>query len=330
MFFWLTITPRCHTIYIVNDDLEMIMKSLFPIVVAGIVLAGCQTTTAQNSVNEKFTVTSSDIKSVAYNPQYAKNKDFIKTPIRDFKVPDNFTMIDDWNSFWTFHDDNIRGRFPDSGGGPIEYYSKKIDIEKCLYDLQRTNTITSSKTNDSADSAAVQAMCYAGFAQRFAHDPHNGVELYKSILTYWIENDVIKNWKTTGNKVSLRGRNQRVDWVYHITTSVSKIASHYSVWHRLYKFDADMHKKVDELFTTYAATFSHYDAYQKSGSHFSKLCNVKSSKPRIWKNSTNDHCGSYNMHQAVGLITYGLEFENQLVFDRGVQHLEIMISAFEL
>lgn len=313
------------------------MKSLFPIIAAGFVLAGCQTTGAQNSLtqpfegfgSEKAIVTSSDVKSVAYNPQYARNKDFIKTPIRDFKVPDNFTMIDDWNAFWTFHDDNIRGRFPDSGGGPIDTYATHIDIDKCLYDLQRTNTITAAKTPRASNVAILQAMCYAGLAQRFAHAPRKGVETYKQILTYWIENDVVKDWKSSANKLPLRGNNARVDWVYHFATSVSKLASHYSLWHKFYNFDDEMHQKVDDLFTTYAARFTYFDVYKQSGPFFMNLCNIKSSKPKIWTNGTNDHCGSYNMHQAVGLITYGLEFENQLVFDRGVQHLEIMIAAFD-
>lgn len=305
------------------------MKTLFPIVAAGLFLAGCQTTTAQNSLTQPFEGFGSE--TVSINVQHSKYKDFYKTIYRDLKVPSNFTFVNDWETFYQWHDNNVTGFFP-SDSGKMTYYqyeepnpAMRTDAKECVEDIKRLDTLKSTKGG--GDLADMMGACRAMIAQQFMHNPEKNVNIYKDIWMHWLDNKTLYNANKIQSRLPTSGRVRSVDFAYATSYIVSSMSAHYAIWHRLYDFDKATHDAIDDMLTDFTTKYNYYTAYKRAGSNFAKLCNPTLNG--ALKTPTNDHCGSFNSIQSVGYIYYGLEFENQTVFDEGVKHLEILLAQFD-
>ena len=53
----------------------------------------------------------SSYRKPATNPQHARYSRFIKTPLRDFTVPSDFTLVDNWASFMANNQRVIAGKY---------------------------------------------------------------------------------------------------------------------------------------------------------------------------------------------------------------------------
>jgi len=251
------------------------------------------------------------------NPQHAGYSDVIKTRYRNLIVPTDFSLIDDWGAMLRFHDDHITGRHGDERRG-AKYSDTNVD--QCVHDLSTTVTMTSVPTGQELPWAA--AKCHAMISQRFNNAPRDAVDQYRQILLYWQQNGVLEDAMSTLQAQ----RRDRGDYDYALRSSVAKMMAHYAVYHRLYRFEPNEHRKIDTMFSRFSNRYRYYTAYDGRGSHFETLCDIDRPKtPR----GTNDHCGSINTRVAVGATLYGLEFANQVVFDHGIRSVEIMLATFD-
>lgn len=273
----------------------------------------------------------------AHHPQYENYKDLIETPLRNLKVFDNFTLVDDFEAFMVWHDENTTGKFPDDSGN-IAYQSEhNLVIEECLNNA-KTLTGTSSVSSGIEEGAfteddytyahtEAQGRCQNVLSQRFMHNPIKGAKEYANILLYWIENDILNNINQTTKRMPVSNA-RRSSFTYATRSRVGDSLAHYALYHRLYGLSELEQKQVDKMVTTFAKDYDYYAAFKASGPNFRMLCNLGKGAT-VTPGGGNDHCGSPNLRIALGATLYGLEFNNQIVFDYGIRHLEIALATFD-
>ena len=289
------------------------MKQILIAITAASILAGCQTTTMPVEAKEKPTTI-----KVASNPQYERYKSFIKTPMRDFKVDPDFSLIQDEKYFMNY----IRYRVPQKlkYPGPRSYRTN-FDGDKCHQDLKSLTTVNAMRNHQPDSIVWSMNVCLEIIASDFSKNPSNNT--YKEVLLDWVDSGILKN----ANKLSSKEEGISTDMTFVIRAVIGNFMGHYAVYHPFYNLTEEQHKSVDNMFTEFVKTYKYYNKFASKGPYFKKLCDVKN--PASWsKNNkgSTDHCGTVNGHIAVGATYYGTEFGNQLVFDYGVQATEIMLA----
>jgi hypothetical protein len=252
--------------------------------------------------------------------QYERYKTVIKTPLRGLQVDAGFSLVDDWASFMLYHDKHVKGR-EGYDENALSYYGDKIDVSQCSSDLGSTDTKVSSKERDQNFPSLVNR-CHNMLAQLFRIDPAVNVSNYRQIIDHWLDNDVLSR----ANIIQARQRREAADYAYALSSNVAKIMAHFALYHPLYDYSDDEMADVIKMFEKFTATYNYYLPFQEKGQYFAELCNL--GRPTVPK-GTNDHCGSFNTRMAVGATLFGLEFDSQLVFDKGIQHTEIMLATFD-
>lgn len=288
---------------------------------AFILLAACVTVAAQD---EQVASVSQDNSQTATRParilQYERYKTVISTPLRGLAVNADFNLIDNWSSFMRYHDNHVKGR-ERYDENMLSFYGDRIDVTKCAFDLGRTDTKASSRERDQNLPSLVNR-CHNMLAQLFRINPAVNVSHYRQIIDYWLENDIL----TRANSLQTQQGSGGTDYAYALSSNVAKMMAHFALYHPLYAYPDDGMDKIVEMFEQFSASYNYYSPFQQRTQYFSGLCNLSS--PTAPK-GTNDHCGSFNTRMAVGATLFGLEFGSQLVFDKGIQHTEIMLATFD-
>ena len=252
--------------------------------------------------------------------QHGRYRSFIKTPLRDLVAVDNFRLVDNWPAFMQYHDRYVTGR-ESSNSGALDFYADKIDVNHCSEDMSKTNTKVSSKVAQQTLPAIVNR-CHNMLAQLFRIDPYDNVSYYREIIDYWLDNGTLEQANSLQARMGRQGR----DYAYALSSNVAKMMAHFSLYHRLYGYSENKKSEVIEVFERFAVTYDYYRPFQAGGPYHSELCNLR--RPTVPK-GTNDHCGSFNTRMAVGATLMGLEFGSQIIFDKGVLHVEIMLATFD-
>jgi len=251
----------------------------------------------------------------ARNPQWHRYETQIATPLRALRVPSDFTLVENWTDLMQVHDRRLTGDFDEES----HYYSSRIDFDKCVADLSSTTTTTSSISGDEG-VVPISAMCHSMLGARFNNNPKKYAGYYRQILLNWLTEGTLHN----ANRLQARSP-QPNDYAYALQSNVAKVMGHYAIYHRLYGLDNASHEAVVRMMEDFVASYDYYWAFRKMGPYFAKLCDLR--RPRVV--AGNNHCGSFNTRMAVGATLFGLEFENQTVFDKGVQNTEIMLAMFD-
>ena len=253
--------------------------------------------------------------------QHARYSKHIATPFRDLKVSEDFTLIDNFDSFMAFHESYLKGKLPDNRGF-FNFRSKgqNINFEFCVEDIIRTNR---NKAKPTFGMQSATAYCGQMISQRFLNDTQNGIKNYRKIILGWLESGIIHNPNKFGKKLS---KNMMESWPYAISSNVPNILTHYALYHKLYGFSASIHQDIIQMGEAFYAQWDYYPLLIRGMPFKQKLCNLKSQYKVVV--GTNDHCGSYTARMATGGIYFGLEFNSQLAFDTGIRHLEIMLATF--
>lgn len=256
----------------------------------------------------------------AHNPQYAAYQAQIETALRGLSVRDDFTLVDDPGALMQYHARHITGR-ESRYGGMLSFYGNQIDVSQCSADLGRTNSKASSKISGQ-NLPSIVNRCHNMLAQLFRMDPVQNVGQYRAIVDYWLANDILIN----ANAIQSRMGAEATDYAYALSSNVAKVMAHMAVYHRLYGYSDSEMQQVVSMFEEFAATYDYSRPFRLKGDYFAKVCNL--SRPVV-PEGTNDHCGSFNTRMAVGATLFGLEFGSQLIFDKGIQHTEIMLATFD-
>ena len=280
------------------------------------------------SANEIKDLESSLSASIAARPklkksrhrQHAKYSKHIATPFRDLKVSEDFTLIDDFDSFMGFHEKYIKGQLPDDKGIFNFRARQGFDFDFCVEDFIST---TSKKANPSKGVQNVTAYCGNMISQRFLNNPERGLEHYRKIILGWLDNGIVQNPNAFSKNIPNKLMSE---WPYAISSNVPNILSHYAIYHRLYSFDQFTHQSILRMGEAFYAQWDYYPELIKSGDVNRALCNLKSQTKVV--RGSNDHCGSFSFRMATGGIYFGLEFNSQIAFDTGIRHLEIMLATF--
>jgi len=253
--------------------------------------------------------------------QHARYSKHIATPFRDLKVSEDFTLIDNFDSFMAFHESYLKGKLPDNRGF-FNFRSKgqNINFEFCVEDIIRTNR---NKAKPTFGMQSATAYCGQMISQRFLNDTQNGIKNYRKIILGWLESGIIHNPNKFGKKLS---KNMMESWPYAISSNVPNILTHYALYHKLYGFSASIHQDIIQMGEAFYTQWDYYPLLIRGMPFKQKLCNLKSQYKVVV--GTNDHCGSYTARMATGGIYFGLEFNSQLAFDTGIRHLEIMLATF--
>ena len=69
-------------------------------------------------------------------PNHKKYRDFIKTPLRDLKVTEEMTLVDNFADVLRYHRVHTKGKARENDG-MVAFYSLKIDFETCVPSLSR-------------------------------------------------------------------------------------------------------------------------------------------------------------------------------------------------
>jgi len=256
---------------------------------------------------------------IVKNPQYEKYKNIIKTPITDFKVNNDFTLVKNVRKFKKHVSEVVPiqlGTVP----GPRGFYNN-YNGDKCVDDLSTMTTVSAIKNYQKGSLVWSNAVCRNIIAWDFSKNVRNNA--FKHIILYWLENNILKN----ANKLKSKHADHRADMTYVIRATVSNVMGHYAVYHNLYNLSDEQHNAVDRMFTEFVTGYDYYSNISKRGPYFAKLCDVKN--PKSWAKKlkgTNDHCGTAVANIAVGATYYGVEFGNQAVFDYGAQAIEIFLG----
>ena len=253
--------------------------------------------------------------------QHARYAKHIATPFRNLKVSEDFTLIDNFDSFMAFHESYLNGKLPDDVGF-FSFRSKgqNIDIEFCAKDLINTTT---NFSNPEMSINEVTAYCVQMISQRFLNDTQSGIKNYRNIILGWLENGIIHNPNVFSKKLPEKMMGV---WPYAISSNVPHILSHYALYHKLYGFSSSIHQDIIKMGEAFYTQWDYYQPIIRGMPFKQKLCNLKSQYKVVV--GSNDHCGSFNARMATGGIYFGLEFNSQLAFDTGIRHLEIMLATF--
>ena len=252
--------------------------------------------------------------------QHAKYAKYIATPFRNLKVNENFTLIDDFNSFMGFHEKYIEGQLPDDIGLFSNRARQGFDFDFCVEDLIST---TSKKSNPFKGVQQVAVFCAQMISQRFLNNPERGLEHYRKIILGWLDIGIVQNPNAFSKNIPNKLMSE---WPYAISTNVANILSHYAIYHRLYSFDQFTHQSILRMGEAFYAQWDYYPEIIKYGDFKGTLCNLKSQTKVV--RESNDHCGSFTFRMATGGIYFGLEFNSQIAFDTGIRHLEVMLATF--
>ena len=259
-----------------------------------------------------------------YDPQYEKYKSLIATPMRDFKVYDAFTLVDDeeWDQLSTYHDHYITGRWELRGQADWEI-RQGIDPTKCL-DSAKHFTTEAGGAKYNYEWQAVVAKCTNILYGKFYNEPFKGAADLKEILLYWHENDILKNMN---DREATINTNVATNMTYAVMSKVGQMMAHLSLYHRYYDLTEQEYLSIDQMFTEFVTSYNYYNSFKRKGNFTREVCNL-SGKGNTVK-TTNDHCGSFNLRIATGATLYGLEFGNQTVYDYGIRKLEITLATFD-
>ena len=268
------------------------------------------------------------------NWQHYQFRDFIASSFRNLVVPNDFTLIDDYDRFMSFHYDIYKNQVPDSTG-EIERFSKGIDINKCVQDLGSTLSVTSITGTKItvAPNAPPKVMGIGGMSnacslmlqQRFLHDPKSGINNYKEIHKAWLKNGRLAHVNEVMRKLP-KTVERLGAYAYNAQSVTARLISHYTFYHRDYHYDKETHHKIVAMMEQFYLKLNLYESYSKIGTLQSKICDLKSTFKLV--RGTNDYCGSIAFRMAVSAILFGLEFENQKIFDAGIRYLEIKLATF--
>lgn len=249
--------------------------------------------------------------------QHTKYADHIASKYRGLKVPRNFSLVDDFDDFMSYHNLFV-GKAKDKRF-QTDYYSDRIDVDKCAVDFENLMTIESAKVSGLDVAAVGSMMCASSLRQRFMNMPDEGVGAYKSVIRGWLGNGRLIHSHEIMRKIP---EGMLADYGYNVASVVSFVLGHYAWYHPLYNFseieNAEVIKAAEIFFTKFNT-----DDFLNRGT---KLCDLKS-KYKITPRG-NDHCGSFNRRLAESAIVFGLEFGNQNIFDAGVRRLEVHLSTF--
>jgi hypothetical protein len=254
--------------------------------------------------------------SPAHNPQWQDYSDAIVSPLRGLTVPSNFTLVEDWSTLMSVHMTHLSGQYDVAS----HFYAPRIDFDRCVDDLSSTTSTTSSRSGQEG-VVPISAMCHAMLATRFNNNPSRYASSYANILLNWLDQSTLKN----ANYLQSRFPNRPNDFNYALYSNVAKVMAHYALYHRLYEFDDLTHAAIVQMLEEFVSTYEYYPAYQRMGQYYSLLCDLS----RAEVIGGNDFCGSWNTRMAVGATLFGLEFESQVIFDKGIQHIEIMLAMFD-
>ena len=252
--------------------------------------------------------------------QHSRFSKHIATPFRDLKVSEDFTLIDNFDSFMGSHESYLKGKLPDQNH-PFSYRVEQgINFDKCVEDFIQT---TSNKSYPTMPMHGVTAYCGNMISQRFLNSPETGIENYREILLGWLENGIIENPNKFGKLLSEKVMRE---WTFAISNNIPNILTHYALYHQLYNFDQQIHQSILNMGEAFYTQWDYYPLIIRGSSFSQKLCNLKSQYKVVV--GSNNHCGTFNASMATGGIYFGLEFSSQLAFDTGIRHLEIMLATF--
>jgi hypothetical protein len=257
--------------------------------------------------------------------QHARYAKHIATPFRDLKVSENFTLIDDFDSFIKMHERKLKGKLPNTLG-PLSYLlDQDLSLEECanIFDKKSLKNAIGSPGADSPQIHDFALNCGNIISQVFLDDPNKGVNIYRKILEDWLMHGIIQN--PNHYIKNIPGNNSQA-WAYAISSFVPNIFAHYSIYHKLYDFDPTTHQNIINMGEAFFAQWDYYPVIVKENEWRTKICDLTSQFKIV--RSTNDHCGSYTFRMATGGIYFGLEFNSQIAFDTGVRNLEVMMATF--
>lgn len=256
--------------------------------------------------------------------QHARYANHVVTPFRNLKVDNDFTLIDDYESFMYFHRNKVAGRLPDSKGAFSYHVRQGLDYNFCLEDIINTNS-TKSDPSGIRGIQDVGWRCSNMISQRFLNNPSEGIDAYKEVLIGWLGNGIIANPNRYGRILS---QQMMGEWPYAISSNVPNFLTHYAIYYESYNFDEETHNRVISMGESFYREWDYYPLLTRgSGQEFTRaLCDLRSRTKVV--RGTNDHCGSFNARMATGGIYFGMQFGRQVAFDTGVRHLEIMLATF--
>ena len=259
-----------------------------------------------------------------YDPQYETFKDIIATPLRDFKVYEEFTLVDEveWKQLTAYHDQYITGRWDLRGQSDWEI-RQGIDPAKCL-DSAKNFTTEAGGPKYNYEWQVVVAKCTNILYGKFYNEPYKGAEGLKEILLYWHENDILKNMNDQEATINT---NVATNMTYAVMSKVGQMMAHLSLYHRYYDLTDQEYISIDQMFTAFVTTYNYYNSFGRKGDFTRTVCNLSGKGNTV--RTTNDHCGSFNLRIATGATLYGLEFGNQTVYDYGIRKLEITLATFD-
>lgn len=272
-----------------------------------------------SDMNEQTQTVSTVVTGPKDLPNHRRYRTSITTELSELKVSKDMTLVDDFDALMAFHNRNTNLKASEQGG-TVEYYSSIIDFENCVPDLSRTNTMVGSK--NAPNFGAYTNYCHNMIAYQFLIDPQKNVSHYKQIIDYWVENRVLEK----ANSLQRMMGKASQDYAYALSTNVAKVMAHFAIYHPLYQYDEEQMQRIENMFENFAASYDYYAAFRGSGTYFETLCNLRNPNA---PDGTNDHCGSFNTRMAVGATLLGIELGNQVIFDKGIQHVEVMLATFD-
>jgi hypothetical protein len=266
------------------------------------------------------------------HPQYHKDKELIETPLRALKVPTEFKLVDNFTTFMDWHYKNTFDNMRDTDL-EVDFQRQFVDPDLCVDDLINTITQKSMVNNASGESdqiTTISAKCHMMTSQRFSNNPETGVVAYQRILSSWLEQGTLK-------KANAYRRKYDQPYDYGVRHSAANLMAHYAVYHELYDFSEEKHQGIVDMFETWVTTYKAYPGTDRVLGSLN-VCDLKT--PHAVQKSfhatvngvskvNQDHCGSLVGRMAVAGVFFGLQFNNQAIFDAGIRYTEIFMAVMD-
>lgn len=289
-------------------------KNLAVLALAGLTLAGCQSTQA-GTVFKNGVVSSSQPTTTAYVAMDTNTKNIVPNALRNIKVVDNWQPVKNYKlavseeAFQYTHDDDVMRGFVE----------KDFGADKCQDMLKKASYKGRSKYNGSnMDLWYTRCSAYA-----IGQGKQGNKQYMADILLAWADNNV-----------SLKGTGGPGNWTtlgYQIPSTMGTFAQYYGFHYQSFPFTDEQRSRVDAHLK--AQMMRHRFGNIGSGPRHNKNCYVDVPEKKMIQAYTHhktlhNDCGSIRYKVSVGEIVLGFALGDQELLNKGHDDIYVVFAQF--
>lgn len=291
-------------------------KNFAVLALAGLTLAGCQSTQA-GTVFKNGVVSSSQPTTTEYVAMDTNTKHIVPNALRNIKVVDNWKPVKNYDllaaeeSFQLTYDNGI----------VLSMVKREFGEDKCITNLKKA-TYSSAKTGTSA--RADGDMWYSRCTQWAVTQAKMGnKQIMQDIFLAWADNDV--------NLLGSGGPNNWTGKGYQVPSTFGVFAQYYGLHYNAFTYTDTERKKVDSYLKKEFMKWDGRDIGYYGGRHKCLIDVPEQKMVKSWtrNRAAHNNCGSIRYKVAGGEIFLGFAMGDQELLDKGHDDIYVVFAQYD-